>query len=49
MCPSEDSSETEEFSGSPITISNSKKFLSGVGAWDRNEVQQRYTDLLAKS
>ena len=49
MWPSEDSSEPEEFSGSPLIVSNSQKFLSGEGAWDRNEAIQRYTDLLAKS
>ena len=47
MWPSEDSSEPEEFTGSPLVISNSKKFLSDEGAWDRNEAIQRYTDLLA--
>ena len=45
MCPSEDSSEPEEFTGSPLVIKNSKKFLSGERAWDRNEEIQRYTDL----
>ena len=45
MCPSEDSSELEEFTGSPLVIKNSKKFLSGERAWDRNEEIQRYTDL----
>ena len=35
------SSEGGEFSGSPITVSNSTKFLAGKGAWDKNEAKQR--------
>ena len=36
-----DSSEVEEFSGSQITVTNSTKFLAGMGAWDKNEAKQR--------
>ena len=45
MSQSEDSSEPDEFTGSPLVIKNSLKFLSEEGAWDRNEEIQRYTDL----
>ena len=38
---SSDSSEGGEFTGSPMTVCNSTKFLSGRGAWDKNEANQR--------
>ena len=38
---SSDSSEGGEFTGSPMTVCNSTKFLAGKGAWDKNEAKQR--------
>ena len=35
------SSEGGEFTGSPVIVCNSTKFLAGGGAWDRNEAKQR--------
>ena len=41
MNRSVDSSEGGEFTGSPLTVCNSTKFLAGAGAWDKNEAKQR--------
>ena len=38
---SDSSSEGGEFTGSPLVVSNSTKFLSGAFAWDKNEANQR--------
>ena len=45
MSQSEDSSEPDEFTGSPLVVKNSLKFLSGERAFDRNEEIQRCSDL----
>ena len=38
---SDSSSEEGEWSGSPLTVSSSIKYLAGAFAWDRNEASQR--------
>ena len=38
----ESSSEEEEWSGLPMTVSSGVKYLSGAFAHDKNEAIQRY-------
>ena len=38
---SDSSSKDGEFTGSPLVVSNSTKFLSGAFAWDGDEANQR--------
>ena len=39
------SSEGEEWSGSPLTVDSSVKYLSGAYAHDKNEAIQRYQQI----
>ena len=47
MNDSSDSGEWE-FSGSPLTFAHSYRFLSGGGAFERNELNQRWKIPLGK-
>ena len=38
---SDSSSEEGEFTGSPLVVSNSTRYLSGAYVWDRNKADQR--------
>ena len=40
-CSSVSSSEDGEYTGSPLIVSSSIKYLAGAYAWDRNEAAQR--------